>query len=250
MVKDDLINIELVYAERGGEMPVINSDDPPKAKAMRRILVVDDHPIVRRGLAELISQEAGLCVCGEAGTAKDGLATLKATQPDAVIVDVGLEDSSGIELTRQIRALYPDLPVLVLSMHEEALYAERALKAGANGYVMKLEASETLLKGIKAVLNGELYLSEKIAARLLKGFVGSGQDGEARFGVESLTDRELEVFDMIGKGLSTREVAGRLNLSIKTVETHRTHIKSKLRLRNSTELTQHAASWVNNGGRV
>jgi len=209
-----------------------------------RVIVVDDHPIVRRGIVELISQETDLEVVADVGSVREAMADIERFHPDIAIVDVALEQSNGIELTRQVRAQYGDLKVLMLSMHEEALYAERALKAGANGYVMKVEAPEALLGAIREVLRDGLYVSQRIATKLLRGYIENGDDPLVRGGIESLSDRELEIFELIGKGLTTREVAARLSLSVKTIETHRAHIKSKLRLKNGAELTQNAVSWV------
>ena len=216
-------------------------------KDTRRVIVVDDHPIVRRGIVELISQETDLEVVADVGSVQEAMAAIAQFLPHVAIVDVALEHSNGIELTRQIRAKDGDLKVLMLSMHEEALYAERALKAGANGYVMKIEAPEVLLGAIREVLRGGLYVSQRIATQLLRGYIENGDDGAVRGGIDSLSDRELEIFELIGKGLTTREVAARLCLSVKTIETHRAHIKSKLRLKNAAELTQSAVSWVTTG---
>jgi len=211
-------------------------------------MLVDDHPIVRRGLAELIAQEPTLSVCGEASTCAEALKCLEETKPDLVILDVSLGESNGIELTRQVRSLCPELAILVLSMHEESVYAERAVRAGANGYVMKAEAAETLLKSIRQVLSGEVHVSEKIGAQMLRGLLTNIAKKPGRSGIESLSNRELEIFDMIGMGMTTREIAARLNLSIKTVETHRSRLKAKLCLRNAAELAQQAANWVTNCG--
>jgi DNA-binding NarL/FixJ family response regulator len=213
--------------------------------AVSRVLIVDDHPIVRSGLGQLVQQEADLQVCGEASDASEALDEIERKKPDLVLVDISLGGSSGIELTKTIRERYERLPVLVLSMHDESLYAERALRAGAKGYVMKQEAAETVLKAIRKVLGGGLYVSDTIAARMLQEFVEGGSD-QARVGVETLSDRELEVFEMIGRGMPTREIAERLHLSVKTIETHRAHIKQKLNLRNATELLHHAVHWMEN----
>lgn len=216
------------------------------SEAVRRIVIVDDHPIVRRGLAELIGQDPTLAVCGEAGSAPEAMKCIAETKPDMAIIDVGLEGSSGIDLTRQLRIIYPSLPILVLSMHEEGLYAERAFRAGASGYLMKSEAPDTLLCSINEVIDGELYMSEGITSRLLKGFLNTG-DPIISSGVDALTDREIQIFEMLGKGLTSREIAEKLHLSPKTVDTHRTHIKGKLRVRTLAELTQHAVNWVSDG---
>ena len=213
-----------------------------------RALIVDDHPVVRRGLAQLIDREPNLQVCGEAGTVREALQAVADLDPDVVVVDVVLKSGSGIELVKDIKARRPDLPVLVLSMHDESLFAERALRAGARGYIMKQEATGKLLEAIRRVLKGEVYLSDGMASRMLLSFVG-GRAGEGGSALESLTDRELEVFQMIGRGLTTRQIAHDIHLSVKTIETHREHIKKKLGLRNATELLQHATWWVQSQGK-
>ncbi len=212
-----------------------------------RVMLVDDHPIVRHGLSLLIDQESDLEFCGEASTAVETLERLKVTLPDIVLVDISLPGSSGIDLTKAIRETYPNLPVLVLSMHDEALYAERALRAGARGYVMKQENAETVLGAIRRVLAGDVYLSAKLASRILQDVVSGHHSEPDRFGIDMLSDREIEIFELIGRGLSTRKVADRLNLSVKTIETHRAHIKQKLNLANSAELVHRAFHWVEAG---
>jgi len=208
-----------------------------------RVLLVDDHPIVRQGLAELIEQESDMSICGQSQSAAEALQAVEDLQPDISIVDVSLQGISGIELIKDIKAQYPCLPVLVLSMHDETLYAERVLRAGARGYVMKEEATEKVMTAIREVLAGRLYLSERMSSRLLSKFV----DGAPEVGgspIERLTDRELQVFELIGQGLGTRKIAETLHLSIKTIESHREHIKTKLKLTDSTELVRHAVQWV------
>ena len=208
-----------------------------------RILLVDDHPIVRQGLAELIQQEPDLSVCGEASDASEALKAIAASQPDIAIVDISLRDTSGIELVKDIKIHRPDLPVLVLSMHDETLYAERALRAGARGYVMKEEATEKLMTAIRTVLEGRMYLSQRMSARLLSQFV-DGSPERRGSPVERLSDRELQVFELIGRGLGTRQIAESLHLSVKTIESHRENIKGKLKLTSAAELMQHAIHWV------
>jgi DNA-binding NarL/FixJ family response regulator len=208
------------------------------------VLVVDDHPIVRHGLAELIDHEPDLQICGQAGSAGEVPQMIGEAAPDAMLIDISLEDVNGIDLTKTIRQSHPAIPILVLSMHDEALYAERALRAGANGYIMKGEAPEMLLKALRRVLDGGLYVSDRIAAHLIRGLFDRTPTSKTRYGVESLSDRELETFEMVGRGLATREIAARLNRSIKTIETHRSRIKQKLGLRNASELVQHAVNWV------
>ena len=214
-----------------------------------RIFVVDDHPIVRHGLSQLIAQERDLKVCGGAAAVPEALVEIPRLKPDLVLVDVSLQSGSGIELVKTLRGLMPRLPIIMLSMHDEMLCAERALRAGANGYIMKSEPPETVLKAVRAVLRGEIYVGERMAHRMLSGLLGAGK-GEKRKpgGIGSLTDRQLEIFDMIGRGIGTRDIADRLQLSVKTVETHRSYIKQKLGLSKGSELLQVALSWVSGIG--
>jgi DNA-binding NarL/FixJ family response regulator len=212
---------------------------PDNATRKRSILLIDDHPIVRQGLAQLINQEPDLHVASEAASAREALEVLEKEVPDIAIVDISLDDRSGIELIKDLRARDPNLPVLVLSMHDEALYAERALRAGAKGYIMKQEATEKVMTAIRKALEGQIYVSERMAARLLDQFV-SAKPGEEESPLGRLSDRELEIFSMIGRGLGTREIANKLFLSFKTVEAHREHIKEKLKLRSGTELMRMA----------
>ncbi len=214
-----------------------------------KILLVDDHAIVRHGLSLLIGQEPDLTVCGESASADETLAILKHMQPDIAIIDISLLGSGGIELTKSVRDRYPDLPVLVLSMHDEALYAERALRAGARGYVMKQEAAETVLQAIRKVLAGELYISSRLSSRMLQDVVNGNRHEPEKFGVDTLSDRELEVFELVGRGHSTRAIAERLKLSVKTIETHRAHIKQKLNLNDASELVHRAFHWVETAGK-
>lgn len=213
------------------------------ASCTTRVLLVDDHPVVRRGLAELIDQEPGFSVCGEAQNAQEALDAVAGLQPNLAIVDVSLQGTSGIELIKDLKIRYPDMLVLVLSMHDETLYAERVLRAGARGYVMKEAATEKLMTAIRKVLSGQIYLSEKMAARALSKFVRGARDADGS-PLERLSDRELQVFELIGRGRSTRQIAETLHLSVKTIESHREHIKEKLRLTTATELVQHAIQWV------
>jgi DNA-binding NarL/FixJ family response regulator len=212
---------------------------PESGTRKRSILLIDDHPIVRQGLAQLINQEPDLHVSSEAASAREALEMLEKEMPDIAIVDISLDDRSGIELIKDLRARNENLPVLVLSMHDEALYAERALRAGAKGYIMKQEATEKVMTAIRKALEGQIYVSERMAARLLDQFV-SAKPGEEESPLGRLSDRELEIFSMIGRGLGTREIANKLFLSIKTVEAHREHIKEKLKLRSGTELMRMA----------
>lgn len=217
--------------------PIVNRK--PKTK----VLLVDDHPILRAGLGRLINHEADMMICGEAedgATAFDLVGTLN---PDIAVIDISLKGSNGIELVKNLKARYPELPTLVLSMHDESLYAERALRAGSLGYIMKEEAIEQVLVAIRKVLQGEIFLSEKMKSKMLQQ-MASGKGKVVSSPIEQLTDRELEVFRLIGEGCSTRQIAGQLHLSVRTVEAYREYIKSKLNLKNATELVQHAFHWV------
>jgi DNA-binding NarL/FixJ family response regulator len=214
-----------------------------KKSPRKQVYLVDDHPIVRQGLIKLIEQESALEVCGESGSVTEALAELKQLSPDVILVDISLEDSNGLELIKMVDDLGMQIPMLVLSMHDESLYAEHALRAGASGYVMKQAASNTLILAIEKVLEGEIYVSKSMSNQMLKmAFRSGGED--TRTGTESLSLRELEVFELIGRGNSTREIAEQLNLSVKTIETYRAHIKDKLQLRSGTELMQRAIHWV------
>ena len=211
----------------------------PAGNSKRRIFVVDDHPIVRQGLAQLINSEPDLIVCGQGADAYEALRAIRQAAPDLALVDVSLKDSDGIELLRELRSAAPNLPVLILSMHDESLYAERALRAGAQGYIMKQEAPQTLLSAIRKVLSGQVYVSDKMGVKLLQRMVGGSKQGRD-LPMDRLTDRELEIFGMIGAGRSIKEIADKLFLSVKTVESHRDHIKQKLGLTSSAELLRFA----------
>lgn len=208
-----------------------------------QLLIVDDHPIVRQGLVQLIDRQDDLQVCGEAESTEEAMELIRNQSFDIAIVDLSLPGISGVELIKQIKAEQPDLPVLVLSMHDEQFYAERALRAGAMGYIMKQEAIEQVIEAIRRVLQGELYLSKPVADRMLYKFV-SGDAEQETSAVDRLSDRELEVFQLIGQGYGTRQVAEMLHLSVKTIESYRANIKSKLQLKNATELMQQAVQWV------
>jgi len=208
----------------------------------KRVLVVDDHPIVRQGLALLIDREADLVVCGEAEEAMGAMHVLASAKPDVLIVDISLNGPDGIDLLKSIRNTHPTLPVLILSMHDETIYAERALRAGANGYIMKQEATEKVLIAVRRILNGEIYVSERISNQILKQYItGSGTVRNSSIG--DLSDRELEVFRLIGEGHGTRQIAEELHVSVKTVESYQAHIKEKLSLRSARELMQRAFAW-------
>jgi DNA-binding NarL/FixJ family response regulator len=205
----------------------------------KTVFIVDDHPLLRQGLALLINREQDLTVCGEAEEAQTAMREIAAKKPDILIVDISLNGPDGLDLLKGLRALYPNLPVLILSMHDESIYAERALRARANGYIMKQEATEKVLVAVRRILNGDIYLSDRMANKLLHQYVsGASVDMNSRHSV--LSDRELEVFRLIGEGRSTRQIAEKLHLSIKTVETYQAHIKEKLSLRSGRELVQHA----------
>jgi len=204
-----------------------------------KVFVVDDHPIVREGISQLINRQPDLTVCGEAEEAHAALKAAETLNPDILLVDISLNGPDGIELVKSIRARTASLPVLILSMHDESLYAERALRAGANGYIMKQEATEKLLVAIRKILRNEVYVSDRIAREMLQQFVGAAP-GSNRTAIGVLSDRELEVLLLIGQGHATRQIAEELHLSVKTVETYQAHLKQKLMLRNARELVQYA----------
>src|ERR1700731_17753 len=215
---------------------------PQNSVVKKRILVVDDHPIIRQGLALMLNREADLVVCGEAEDATGPMLVMASARPDVLIVDISLNGPDGLDLLKNIRTTHPALPVLILSMHEESIYAERALRAGANGYIMKQEATEKVLDAVRRILNGEIYVSDRIADKMLKHYItGSGTLRNST--INDLSDRELEVFRLIGDGHGTRRIAEELHLSIKTVESYQAHIKEKLSLRSARELMQHAIQW-------
>jgi len=209
----------------------------PKCK----VFLVDDHPIVRQGLALFIDREPDLTVCGEADGANSALQAMRDALPDFVVLDISLDGPDGLELLKTLRGKYPNLPVLVLSMHDESVYAERALRAGANGYIMKQEATDKVLTAIRHILGGDVYLSERLTKRMLQQFVNGSIS--PRDPLAKLSDRELEVYRLIGAGHGTRQIADELHVSTKTVESYQAHIKEKLALRNARELVQHAIEW-------
>jgi DNA-binding NarL/FixJ family response regulator len=208
-----------------------------------RVLIVDDHPLFRERLAQLVESEPDLSVCGATETAQEAIELIRTTAPHLAIVDITLETSSGLELVKSIRALSLDVPVLVLSMHDERVYAERSLRAGATGYITKNQDAGQVVAAIRRVLNGAIYLSEEMTASVLKNLATSGNKNTAR-SVDRLTDRELQVLDLIGRGLSTRDIAESLQLGIATVDSYRARIKEKLDLRNGTELQYFAIRWL------
>lgn len=213
----------------------------------KTILLVDDHPIMRHGLAQLIQMEPGLCVCGQAGSCAKGIAALEKLKPDLAIVDLTLPDRHGLELVKDIQAMFPGTQTIVLSMHDENLYAERALRAGARGYIMKETAAESLVTAIKRVLGGGIYVSDAMSSIMLEQV--SGQRGKSRStGVDQLSDRELEVLELIGSGKASKHIAETLGISARTVEAHRAHIKEKLSLTDGAALVRYAVQWAE--GRV
>jgi DNA-binding NarL/FixJ family response regulator len=216
--------------------------DRPLLTSKKTVLVVDDHPLMRQGLAMLIDQQQDIQVCGEAEDAQAAIHAIAELHPDILILDISLNGPDGLDVLKNIRTFNPDLPVLILSMHDEAIYAERALRARANGYIMKQEATEKVLVAVRRILNGEVYLSERMSNKMLQQYIG-GAPSMIQSRIASLSDRELEVFRMIGEGRGTREIAEELHLSIKTVETYQAHIKEKLALRSGRELIQHAIQW-------
>ena len=212
-------------------------------KNQNKIVLVDDHPIVVQGLSELVNQQEDLVVCGTAENAVEALKAIQELNPDLVIVDLTLKDCHGLELIEIIRLRWSNLFILVLSMHDEFLFAERCLRAGARGYIMKQEGTEKLIGAIYRVLAGKICLSEKISEKLLKSFVDGQPRGETG-SIESLSDREIQVFQLLGRGFTTRKIAKSLHLSVSTVDSHRGNIKKKLKLKNAIELLQHATNWT------
>lgn len=217
---------------------------PKAAAARKRILIVDDHAVLREGLATQINREADLVVCGQAVNAREAVAAVEKLSPDLVLGDINLPGRNGLELIRDVHALRPGLPVLVLSMHDETLFAERVLRAGGRGYVSKQQSGQVLIAAIRRVLSGQIYLSDNVSTRLLGSLSGKPQRPRKLSPVELLTDRELEVFTFIGQARETKEIAHRLGMSAKTVEAHRASIKRKLKLKTGPELTRHAVLWV------
>ena len=206
---------------------------------------MDDHPLVREWLTNLIQQQPDLVVCGESEDAPNALREISAARPDVVIVDISLKLGSGIELIKNLKASHPGIAVIVLSMHDERLYAERALRAGARGYIMKRETAKKVIAAIRQVLDGKVYMSESLAAIFAEKFV-DGRLLTSGSLVERLSDRELETFQLLGKGYETRQVAEMMNVSMKTVQTHCAHIKEKLKLTNAAELLREAVRWQEN----
>jgi DNA-binding NarL/FixJ family response regulator len=215
---------------------------PELNNSSRTVFIVDDHPIVRQGLAQLIQQEPDLTVCGEAADVREARAALSRLRPDVVILDLSLRDSDGLELVKDIRNKHHGLPVLVLSMHDEDIYAERLLSSGANGYIMKQAAGEQLIMALRRVLAGGIYVSDRVGASMIERLAVSGRK-QTMDPIERLSNREIQVLNLIGRGKTTREIAQDLNLSIKTIESHRQRIKKKLSLDTSPRLVQFAVNW-------
>jgi DNA-binding NarL/FixJ family response regulator len=212
-------------------------------KSKRTVFVIDDHPIVREGLTQLINREPDLTVCGTAEDIYEALKAMQTLKPDIALADISLKGADGIELIKNLKIRMPALPVLVLSIHDESIYAPRALRAGARGFIMKQEATENVLLALRRVLSGEIYLSKRMANKMLQQFVGASGTAQ-KFSIDRLSDRELEVFRLIGQGHGTRRIAEELRLSVKTVESYREHIKEKMTLSDASELVQHAIQWL------
>jgi DNA-binding NarL/FixJ family response regulator len=215
----------------------------------QRILIVDDHPMMRTGLAQLIGNEPGLTVAAEADTAGQAISLVSKQKFDLALLDISLPDKNGLELIKDLRSLRPELPILVVSMHDEMIYAERVLRAGGRGYIMKQEGGQKFLKAIRQVLAGQIYVSDSMSSRIMEIFSGRSPEHSGP-PVQKLSDREFEVFQLIGQGLSTRAIAEHLHLSVKTVEVHRANIKEKLGLKGATELLRYAVRWVDAQGQA
>jgi len=212
-------------------------------RSRKRVLIVDDHPMMREGLAQLIDHEPDLSAALQASTAAQALEAIAQLLPDLALIDISLPDKNGLELIKDLQILHPNLPILVVSMHDESLYAERVLRAGGRGYIMKQEGGKKLMEAIRHVLNGQIYVSEKISSRILENFSGRRLDS-VHSPIERLSDREFEVFQLIGQGQGTRQIAQHLHLSVKTVEVHRANIKRKLELKGATDLVRFAIRWT------
>jgi DNA-binding NarL/FixJ family response regulator len=228
--------------QAAAESPGKSSTGAPAAEKSR-VFIVDDHAMFREGLRQLIQYDPGLTVCGDAPDATTAIEAIRKSRPDVVIVDITLADSNGLELVKNLRNDYEDFPVLVVSMHEESLYAERALRAGAMGYVMKNESAKTVTAAIHSVLRGEMYLSRKMSSSVISKFA-RGETEKPVSPLEILSDRELEVFRMLGQGKGTRQIAQDLGLTIPTIQSFRNRIKEKLHLKTAPELVLHAINWV------
>ena len=221
---------------------------PAKSKTIRQLLIVDDHPMMRTGLTQLIDNEPDLKVAAEADNARQALDQVMKVKFDLILLDISLPDKNGLEVIKDIRAMKPEVPILVVSMHEETLYAERVLRAGARGYIMKQEGGKKLMQAIRRVLDGAIYVSEKMSSQILEVFSGH-RAGQAATPVAGLSDREFEVFQLIARGADTHAIARQLHVSVKTVEAHRAHIKEKLQLKTATELVRYAVRWIDTEGK-
>lgn len=219
------------------------------SKPKKRILLIDDHPLLREGMSQIINGQPDLIVCGEAGDRANAMAVAEATKPDLVVVDISLKDQSGLELIKDFKVRFPNMLMLVLSIHDESFYAERALRAGARGYIMKHEASEKVLGAIRCVLGGDVFVSDKIAGGILDKVTGHATTSK-RSALDVLSDREMEVLVLIGKGYGSQQIAKQLSISVKTVEAHRANIKLKLNLTSSSELLQRAIGWAQQMGEI
>lgn len=214
-----------------------------KGSAKKTIFILDDHPMMREGLAQLINHEADLAVCGDAGTARDLEGAIARLKPDLLLADISLPEKNGLEVIKDMQALYPELPVLIISMHDESLYAERVLRAGGRGYIMKQEGGKKLMEAIRQVLSGKIYVSDQISGKILESLSHRNEAASGR-PMENLTDREFEVLQLLGLGKGTSEIAQQLHLSNKTVEAHRANIKRKLNIKTGPELVRYAVRWV------
>ena len=209
-----------------------------------RIYIVDDHPLVRQGLSQVINNETDMEICGEAEDAPQAMKGVGPANPDVIIVDISLRGNNGLELIKNLKAIHENIRILVFSMHDESIYAQRALRAGAKAFVMKKESPTKVVEAIRRIITGEIYVSPSVADQVLHQIVNGPNNATSTSPIDRLTDRELEVVQLIGRGLSSREVAESLNLSVKTIESHRAHVKEKLSLRNATELVQFSVQWV------
>jgi DNA-binding NarL/FixJ family response regulator len=227
-------------------MKMANSGNKPATTPKTRLILVDDHPVVRDGLRAVLSQEAGFEVVGDAESAFKALRIIEESKPDLVVIDLMLKESSGLDLIKDIRIRYPKIAMLVLSMRDEAFYAERALRAGARGYIVKEEGCAVVVEAIRKVLSGQIYLSDRLASKMIGAYVGGSAMSPSP--VERLTDRELQVFELIGRGLPSREIADRLHLSVKTIDAHRENLKRKLGLDSATALLKQAIEWIGQQG--
>jgi DNA-binding NarL/FixJ family response regulator len=218
-------------------------DSPHAASRQKRILIVDDHPVYRHGISQFLSEQEGLTICGEAENAQTALEAMRSHKPDLILLDVTMPGTNGIELTKLMLAEQPKLTIVVLSMHDDSIYALRALRAGAKGYVMKQNAMECVIEALRKVMNGGIYVSPQFTERLVFKAI-QGSSGDIGLPVDKLSDRELEVFQLLGRHKNTREIAETLHLSVKTIETHRSHIKEKLGLKSADEMTSFAVEWM------